>query len=823
MSPLSVFLSLLCASAVFGGAAVGQTNNQSNAERVIGGYYTPSHDYDLVHQRIEVKNFDWDSTSFDGRVTTTLVSLRPRLDSVVLDMDRRLAVRSVAPVCARGRSCTDLAFARPGDSLVIRLGRPASRGDTVRLVVDYHGRIIQGRGLYFFKDEPGRAHRPQQVYSGGGTDGNPRWIPTWGGPSDKATWEMIATVPKRLTVVSNGRLVSDRVGSGGMRTTHWSQEKPASTYLISLVVAPLARVSDRWRSIPVDYYVYEEDRAKARALFGVTPDMMETFSRLTGVRYPWNKYAQTTVADFIGGMENVSATTLVDWLPDSAAYHDRPWYQWSLIPHELAHQWFGDLVTTENWANYWLNEGMAEFMPGQYWGSKLGEHAEEDYYLSEYRDFMAADKRRRMPLATWNSNNVYPKGALVLEMLKKQLGPERFWAAINRYLTDHAYGSATSDDLRQAVLEATGESLDWFWAQWIYRAGYPAFSVTSAFDSTAGTLTLSVRQTQVDTATADSTGLRFETPLAFRAPIAVRVGTPSGDVVERVVIDRREQTVTIRGVRAPPTMVVFDAGNAVVKTLDFEQPTAWLAALLDRDGGLWNRAWAIDQLRTRHTDSAAAVALARHAREADYAAIRALAATALGEFPAGAALPALEAATRDTSSQVRKAAATALGALGGDQARSLVRSAWAGDPSYEVRAAALTALSRLDRAGARAEILAGLGTPSYRNVIQNAAVVAVLQRPDSGLIAALSRQVGAQPLPSISLALLASRGDSSAIAALTKALDDERGWVRGWALEAVEGQLDRDEALAVLRAALPAVRKDAARGSIEAAVERLER
>ena len=215
---------------------------------MVGGYYTSSHDYDLVHQRIEVKNFDWDSTAFDGRVTTTLVSLSPGLDSVVLDMDRRLAVRSVAPACRRGRSCTDLAFTRPGDSLVIRLGRSASRGDTVRVVVDYHGRIAQGRGLYFFKDEPGRPHRPQQVYSGGGTDGNPRWIPTWGGPADKATWEMIATVPKRFTVVSNGRLVSDRVGAGGMRTTHWSQEKPASTYLISLVVAPLARVSDRWRS-----------------------------------------------------------------------------------------------------------------------------------------------------------------------------------------------------------------------------------------------------------------------------------------------------------------------------------------------------------------------------------------------------------------------------------------------------------------------------------------------------------------------------------------------------------------------------------------------
>ena len=795
---------------------------QSNAERVTGGYYTSSHDYDLVHQRIEVKNFDWDSTSFDGTVATTLVSLRPGLDSVILDMDRQLDARSVMPRCAGKRSCRGLVFSRPGDSLVVRLARPAAWGDTVRFTITYHGRITQGRGLYFFKEEAGRPHRPQQVYSGGGTDGNPRWIPTWGGPADKATWEMIATVPKRFTVVSNGRLVSDRSFPGGTHTAHWSQEKPASTYLISLVVAPLAKISDRWRGIPVDYYVYAEDRPKARALFGVTPDMMETFSRLTGVRFPWNKYAQTTVADFVGGMENVSATTLVDWLPDSAAYHDRPWFQWALIPHELAHQWFGDLVTAENWANYWLNEGMAEFMPGQYWGDRLGRRVEEDYYLGEYQEFMAADKRRRMPLATWNSNNVYPKGALVLEMLKKQLGAERFWAAMKRYLADHAFGTATSDDLRQAVLDATGESLDWFWSQWIYRAGFPAFSVTSAYDSAAATLTLSVRQTQVDTARADSAGFRFETPLVFRAPVVIRVGTASGDVVVKTVIDRREQQVTIGGVRSAPTMVVFDQDNAVVKTLEFMQPTAWLVAMLEREGGLWNRAWAIEQLADRRGDPAAADALARAARGADYYAVRARACAALGGFPAAAALPALEAATRDTSSQVRKAAVVSLASVGGERALSLARRAWADDRSYEVRAAALTALSRLDSAGARSEILQGLSTTSYRDVIQTAAAVAALHHPDSTLIEALSRQAGAQ-VPSVALAVLASRGDSMALAGLARVLDDDREWVRRQALEAVEGQLEPDDAVGILRAALPAVGHDEARAAVESAISRLER
>ncbi len=695
---------------------------QSDTERVTVGYATPSHDYDLIHQRIEVKNFDWDSAAFDGLVTTTLVPLRPGLDSVVLDMDRRLEGRSVTPVCLRPPRCPALAYARPGDSLIVRLGRHVRLGDTVRFAVDYHGRITQGRGLYFFREDPAHPHRPQQVYSGGGTDGNPRWLPTWGGPADKITWELIATEPERFAVVSNGRLLSDRTTAGGMRTTRWSQGQPASTYLISLVVAPLTKVSDRWRGVPVDYYVYEKDQGLARRLFGVTPDMMEVFSRLTGVPYPWKKYAQTTVTDFIGGMENVSATTLVDWLPDSAAYRDRPWYQWALIPHELAHQWFGNLVTAKDWTHYWLNEGVAEFMPGQYWGEKLGPRAEEDWFLSEYHDYLAADRRRRMPLATWNSNNVYPRGALVLQMLKTHLGAERFWASINRYLTRHAYGNATSDDLRLAVLDATGEDLDWFWSQWIYRAGHPAFSVTSAYDLEAGVLTLSVRQTQVDTATADSTGLRFETPLAFRAPLAIRVATGSRDTVVRTVIDRREQTVTIGGLKTAPTLVVFDADNAVLKTLDFEQPTAWLAAQLARERNLWNRAWAIGQLRARREDPAAASALAVAARRADYPAVRALAAAALGDFPGQASLTALESAVQDTSALVRKAAVKSLGAIAGDRSLSLIRTAWEGDPSYEVRAAALTALANRDPEGSREDILRGLETPSYRDVIRNAAI-----------------------------------------------------------------------------------------------------
>jgi aminopeptidase N len=541
------------------------------------------------------------------------------------------------------------------------------------------------------------------------------------------------------------------------------------------------------------------------------------------VPFAWSKYAQVTVADFVGGMENVSATTLVDWLPDRDAYQDRPWYLQSLIPHELAHQWFGDLVTAEDWANYWLNEGMAEFMPGQYWGVKRGAHAEQDYYLSEYRQYLALDGRRRMALATYNSNNVYPKGALVLEMLKAQLGPERFWASIRRYLTRHAYGNATTDDLRQAVLDATGQNLGWFWSQWMYSAGYPEFAVTAAYDSAARALTLTVRQTQVDTATADSTGLRYATPLAFRAPVAIRVGTAKGDVVRRVTIDRREQTVRLDDLPGPPTMVAFDDENAVVKTLTFDQPTPWLASLLERHPNLWQRAWAIDQLAARAADSLAGATLARAARGADYPLTRAQAAEALRRFPSAVALPALEAAAHDTAAQVREAAVGSLEVLGGPRALAAAREAWRSDSSPAVRAGALAALARLGGPDAREAVLRGLETPSYRDVIQNAAIAAAVQRPDSGLVAALGRQAGGQELPAAALSALTARGDSAARGVLMGLLDDQRGWVREWALAALEDQLEPGAAVALLREAQPTLTRAEARTAVTAAIGRLGR
>src|SRR5438093_900746 len=790
---------------------------QYNAERVVNDAYTRSHDYDLVHQRIEVRNFDWDSTSLDGRVTTTLVALRPGLDSVILDAGKRLVVARV--VDARG---TTLRSTPHGDTLVVYPARPLALHDTLRFSIDYHARIDNGRGLTFIEPE-GREHRPQQIWSQGEDHDNHFWFPTYDFPNDKMTWELAATVPRQYTVVSNGRLLGDRRNPDGTHTVTWRQDPRSATYLVSLVVAPLVRLADTWRGIPVEYYVYAADSSRARRLFGVTPDMIDVYSRLTGVRYPWAKYAQTTVADFFGGMENVSATTLIDWLPDEHAYLDRPWYQWILIPHELAHQWFGDYVTLENWANMWLNEGFAEFLPGQYWRVKLGAGAEDDYYLDEYEQYLQIDRRRSMPLAALGSNNVYPKGALVLPMLLRYLGPERFWASRQAYLTQHALGNATSDDLRQAVLDATGENLDWFWSQWIYDAGHPRFVVAAAYDTAARKLTLTVKQTQQDSAKADSTGLAFETPQVFRMPVTIRVGTAGGDVVRRAELAAREQTIEIPGLASAPTMVVFDDGNTILKELAFDQPTPWLATQLKRDPDLWNRQWAIDQLGQRPADAAAVAALAEAATGADYFRTRAGAVEALGAVPAANTAAPLAAALRDTSAQVRRASVAALGQLGGARAAELARATFQTDPSYEVRAAALTALVRADSTARDSAVAWGLATPSYQDVIQEAAYRIIAQTRDTAATPRVEERLTTDRLAAHVLAALAARGSAHALEVLTAHLNDERRAVRRWVVEAFQFTLPRQLGVPRLQAVVGTLKYPDTRKDVETALQHLQK
>ncbi|HKK28345.1 MAG TPA: M1 family metallopeptidase [Gemmatimonadota bacterium] len=776
----------------------------------VNAAFQRSHDYDLLHQRIALRDFDWDAASVAGEVETVVRSLRPGLDSLVLDAGADLSIDAVT-----GPDGRSLRHRHAGDTLVVFPAAPAAFGDTLRFRVAYRAAIENGRGLTFLEADD---DAPRQVWSQGEAHQNHLWFPTYDFPGDKTTWELSARVPDGFTVVSNGRLEGDRDEGDGTHTVTWLQGHPASTYLVSLVVSRLVRLEDDWRGTPVDYYVYPGDTARARRLFRATPDMIEAYSRMTGVAYPWPKYAQTTVADFFGGMENVTATTLVDWLPDERAWRDDPWYLTDLIPHELAHQWFGDYVTQADWANLWLSEGFAEFMPGQYWGRKRGPAAAAAYYLDEYDRFLQADADRRVPLAAPSSNVIYPKGALVLRMLRTLLGPERFWASVRRYLVDHAYGNATSEDLRRAILDATGENLDWFFDQWVYGAGFPEVSVRARWDSAGGRELLVVRQTQ---GRGGDSARAAATPAAFRMPVRVRVQTASGPVTRDVVVADAADTMAVDGVGSRPLSVVFDDRDAVVKTLDFPQPTSWLARETAGNGALWNRRWAAERLAGRTDEPAAGKALASVLGGDAPPALRVTAASALAGFPPGRALPALRAALTDSSSRVREAAATALGHVGGEAAVKAVRSAFEGDSSYRVRAAALEAAARADSAHpdrVRELLARGLDTPSYRDVIAHAAMVGMVVRRDTTFLPELEARLDDDPVAAQALGALASAGSARALSLLAAHLGDGRR-TRENVLQALTSTVRPGLALPVLRSARAGLEDPEARRAVERTID----
>jgi len=365
------------------------------------------------------------------------------------------------------------------------------------------------------------------------------------------------------------------------------------------------------------------------------------------------------------------------------------------------------------------------------------------------------------------------------------------------------------------VLDATGENLDWFWDQWMYQAGYPDFTVTTKYDSTAATLTLVVQQTQQDSSKADSTGLKYTTPAAFRMPVTVRVGTATGDVVARAELSRRQDTIVVREVKRAPTMVIFDDGNAILKRLTFDQPTAWLAVQLERDPDLWNRHWVIAQLGQRPNDPLAAGALAKAATSSDYFLTRAAAVQALAEFPAVAALPPLQAALKDTSAQVRAAVVEALGNVGGAQAATLARQAWTSDSSSAVRAAAVVAIAQTDSAGRRPFLLQALLTPSYRDEIQNSAYRAIARSGDTTMVDSVNAHVGDHHFAPHVLAALAGRGSVRALGLLAKLLNDDRTVVRGWALEAFQFTLRRELAQPALQAARAGLKFDDTKQAVD--------
>ncbi|HEX4600640.1 MAG TPA: M1 family aminopeptidase [Gemmatimonadales bacterium] len=731
---------------------------------IVGAYVPPRtwpqepRRFDLLHQRIELR-FDLPHRALFGTVTTRLAITVARTDTLRLDAEHLTIDRATDP---KGRA---LRFLADTEHVTVRLPRPAAVGDTVEFTLQYHG--LPERGVYFVP-------RKNVIWSQGEATETRAWVPTYDAPNDKTTWEFLVTADTGLKVLSNGRLVGVTPVAGGKQNVwHWAQEKPASTYLYSVVVGPFTVLKDQWRGIPVEYWTYPDTVNAAWRSFGETPAMIELYSQLLGVNFPWDKYDQSIIPDFTyGGMENVSATTQTDLVLHPAA--DEPGGGRGLVAHELAHQWFGDLTTTADWADIWLNEGITTYMESVQNEKTRGWDAGQLSWWQQQQQAMGADRNEQRPLV-WGqyrgsdpivlffSGHVYPKGAQLAHQLRRLLGDSLFWAGMHRFLVDNAYKPVTTPDYAIAMERTCNCDLDWFFDQWAYGIGYPVVHFTRRWDPAARALDVTVEQTQP----IDSLH-----PL-FRFPATLRITTRDGVVRHTILVTKPQETFRI-ALTTEPLAFRFDEGGWLLGKVTGDQTLAELAAMAMHDLEWGARNWALRQLGDQ-TDSVTAAArrfivLNEHS---DW--LRAVALHQMAHDSNPASLSVVRSALHDPAPDVRGAALRALRPFDPGAAALAAQEIVGHDPSNAVRETALEILAQVKGRDALPVLVAATG-PLESNDVRITAARQLRQFRDAGAEDALVRLTApSEPrdLRGAALRDLAQTGDSARAAATAAGLLDD--------------------------------------------------
>lgn len=531
----------------------------------------PPRTFDVLHYAIST-SFDVPNKTVVGDETITLKPLSSGFKSFELDSSST----KVEAVTLTGSSAP-LKWTQPPDKLAIALDRAYDPSETISVRIRY--RSTPERGIRFIPENQAGDYggaKPAQIWTQGEPEDNHYWFPCYDFPDDKATSEQYITTDANEIAISNGKLVETVSNPDGTKTFHWKMEQPHSTYLISMVVGNYAKLGDTYNNVPLEYYTYPGTEETARRAFSKTPEMMRLFSRKLDYEYPYDKYAQTVVASFtFGGMENITATTHADSEILNGRTKEAQVATENLISHELAHSWFGNLVTCKDWSELWLNEGFATFMEAVFREQDAG----RDAYLTEMRSseslYLLEDRYRyRRPLVynTYGTAidifdaTVYKKGGLVLHMLRETVGDELFWKALHRYLEENKYKAVSTADLQRAFEETTAKRLDWFFDQWVYKAGYPELRVRSFYNQPTQKLTLEITQTQSPSAM---------TPLVFRLPVEIEIATALGQRTEPIEITQRTQRFTFK-LDGKPLMIRFDKGARILKKIDFPQPASML-------------------------------------------------------------------------------------------------------------------------------------------------------------------------------------------------------------------------------------------------------
>ncbi len=514
------FLLALAAGPYISNAQPGEELKDTTWKTVLRESYPRTND--LVHTKLDVR-FDYDKSYMYGKEWLTLQPHFYPTDSVLLDA-KGMEIKELSIV--KGTTKTPLKYTYDGMQVNVKLDRTYQGKESYTIYIDYTSKpnevkakgsaaINDAKGLYFINPKGEDKTKAIQIWTQGETEANSVWMVTIDKPNQKTTQELTMTVPSKYVTLSNGLLKSQKKNADGTRTDFWKMDLPHAPYLFFMGVGEYAITKDSYKGKEVSYYVEKEYNSVARKIFGYTPEMIKFFSDKLGVDFPWAKYSQIVGRDYVSGaMENTTAT-----LHQESAYQNarqltdgNGWE--SVIAHELFHQWFGDLVTTESWSHITVNESFANYSEYLWYEYKYGKDKADEHNFNDMQGYLFSESEDKDLVRFHYSDKEdvfdgvsYNKGGRILNMLRNYVGDDAFFKSLNYYLTSNKFKAGEAGQLRLAFEEVTGKDMNWFWNQWYYGSGHPKLNITYNYD-VPGVAKVIIEQTQ-------TTGKVFRLPVAI--------------------------------------------------------------------------------------------------------------------------------------------------------------------------------------------------------------------------------------------------------------------------------------------------------------------
>ena len=664
-------------------------------------HYNPDRPGQVEHIFLDLE-LNIPQCSFHGTCIISLNPVRSGIDKLILDAVD-LEINSVKV------GDTEQTFDYDGEQLQIYLQPQTVADQVIKVAIAYAANNPQ-RGIYFITPDKHYPDKPTQVWTQGEDEDSRFWFPCFDYPGQLSTSEIRVKVPKKFIAISNGELIHTEE-SGDDKIYHWMQKQIHPTYLMTLAVGKFAEIRDEWNGIPVTYYIEKNRQDDARRTMGKTPQMIAYFSQEFGYQYPYPKYAQVCVDDFIfGGMENTSTTLLTDrcLLDERASLDNRN--SESLVAHELAHQWFGDLVVIKHWSHAWIKEGMASYSEVLWTAKEYGQEEAAYYLLKEARSYITEDKTRyRRPIVTHiyreaielYDRHLYEKGACVYHMIKTELGDELFTKAIHTFVKNNAHKTVETIDLLRAIEQASGRNLLFLFDQYVFRGGHPDYKINYAWDGDSKLAKITVNQVQVKNPKNENSSKEL-----FDLKIPIAFGYIKDEKPELITFTVRvhEQAQTFYfPLQEKPKFISFDAGNNYLKTVKLEYPLAELKAQLQFDPDPISRIYAAEAMVKKGSLEVVKV-LSKALKDESFWGVRVEVAKQLSKIKLDQVFEGLVEGLKDEDARVRRAVVEALKTIKSYESykalKPLVKD---GDASYYVEAAAVCAIGDIAAANTNSD------------------------------------------------------------------------------------------------------------------------